>query len=251
MTTRPVTPVRSRRVRRALPRLVAATTATVLVTGVALAAPAQAADPAVGVQAVAQTNFDGGSSCPIVAGGNKSANKIVTVPTTGTKGVSVGAGGSATVANTGDATDTATMKVANSVTGSITGAGGAFSKAAFTIKQAGTIGLSKGFETGCSPTIQMTGAFLMQLVVKKAGKLRVDVDVPRHTSVTMQMGRNATVVAIDVSYDLRGTHSVVRNVKPGLYQLVVETQSEFGFAMPDLALSRSGVTTFKAAYTRS
>ena len=252
MTTRPSNPFRSTRLRRTATRLGVVATAATFTVGAALAAPAYAAGPAVGAQGQAQSQFDGGSSCPIVSGGDlTSTPPPVIVSTTGTKSVNAAASTTTVAANSGDATDTATMKSLNKVAGSITGASGAFSKAAFTLTQGGAIALSKGLSSGCRPAVTTTGVFLLQLEVKKAGKLTVTVDVPRHMIMQMQTARSSGPMSIGVSYNARGKHTIVRPVKPGTYQVQVLAQSQLGVSGSSISLSRNEALGFRAVYTRS
>ena len=252
MTTRPSNPFRSSTLRRTATRVGVVATSVTLAVGAALAAPAYAAGPAAGTQVQAASQFDGGSSCPVVSGGDlTSSPPPVVVSTTGTKSVNAAANTTTVVANSSDATDTATMKSVSKVAGSITGASGAFSKAAFTLTQGGTVALSKGLSTGCAPTITLAGVFLLQFEVKKAGKLTFNVDVPRHVLMQMQMARNSSATSISVSYYARGKHTIVRAAKAGTYQVQLLTQSQVGFDSANIALSQTEVLGFKAAYTKS
>ena len=243
---------RSAPVRRSAARLAGVATAGALAATLALAAPAQAADPAVAAEALTDTAYTFDAGCNVVSGADLNDGVLKTVVTNGTKKLNVVASGTEKVADTVDPTDTVTMKATNQVTGSITGAKGAFSKAAFTMRQGGSIAMAQGFSTDCDPEVELQAGFATAFTVKKAGSLSIKIDMPRDTLAQLQMTRDGVPEIMTINYNGRGTYLLSRPAKPGSYVLQVQSAVTLGLGGgPQIQLSHSGAVGVTVGYSKS
>ena len=242
---------RSAPVRRPAARLAGVATAGALAATLALAAPAEAADPAVEAEAMADTNFTVDAGCDLVTGDNDD-DVLTSVQTSGTKKLSASGTGTATATDSGDPTDTVTMKATNTVTGSVTASGGAFKKAAFAMNQGGTITMSQGFSTSCSPAAEIAAAFGMAFTVKKAGRLSIRLDLPRDTLVEVQLTQDGSPAMMALAYNARGGYATSRAVVPGSYTLLVQSTVVVGVdGGPQILLNHSGKVGVTVGYSKS
>lgn len=239
-------------IRAAHPRAAAAALgAGLLALVVGLGSPASAAVPAVQAQAEVQSAFDVDTAVCTLTGSNPAATQTVTVPTSGTKSFARQASGTASAVNTGDPSDSVTMKATNKVTGSVTGAGGAFSKLSATIDQSASITEEQGLLSQCDPGVMVVGGVMAVAHVKRAGKITATLTIPQYAlgQLVIQDASGAGVVV--VSFLRKGTHTISRPVQPGDYQIITLVQSQARFDPPYVQLDVGGTAKVAVTYSTS
>ena len=242
---------RSARSRLRAVRLGGVATAGVLAATLVLAAPARAADPAVQTEAGVESAFVVDPACSITSGGDLNDTTAKTVATKGTKKVDIEATGTVKAEDGVDPTDQVTMKATNHLTGSITGVGGAFSKAAFTLNQTGSIAMAKSLGTNCDPEIGMQTGVGVGLTIKKTGTLALRVDLPRDTIAQIQIIKDGGPQVVAVAYDARGTYVMSRKATPGAYVVQLTSIVALGFNGSQILLDHAGKVGLSMKYAKS
>lgn len=235
-------------------RTLAATAAGGLVTAAAcvgLASPAAAATPAAKVQATVQTTFSIGSGACTLSSAGTSVAQIVTNQTTGTKKFSRTASATATATNNMDPGDKVGFAATNTVVGSVSAAGGAFTALSATLTQNAKITPTLGLGTDCDPEITEVSVVQAVVHIKRAGKVTINATTPASVLLAQVAFMGADGSSIDVGYQRRGFHTTTRAVKPGDYAVQLQTVTEAMFDDPVFSFEESGRTTFKLTYKKS
>lgn len=238
------------KLRRRLARTGAAVLGAAVLAGSAgLSSPASAAPPDVIVQL--DTTFGVNEPTCTLTGSNPSIAAAVPVPANGTKSFKKSASGSASAVNTGDPSDTVSMKASNTVKGSVTVKGGAFAAMSAKFTQSAKVTQSQGLFSDCDPGAGATGVIQTVAHVTKAGKLTMSITVPKYGLGQMVLDGADGSGGIVLSYLRKGTHTMTHQVKPGDYTIVAVLQSAAALEAPFYQLDVSAAATFKATYQKS
>lgn len=223
-----------------------------LVLAAGLGSPAQAATPAVAAQGSVESTFGVDEvQCTLTGSDPAGTTPVVKVASSGKKSFQQSASGSASAVDMGDPSDTVTLKSTNTVKGSISGSGGAFSSMSTTFTQSIKITQSQGLFSSCDPQVTAVGIVQAAVHVKKKGKITATLVVPKggfaQLSLVSAGGTGGTVV----NYLRSGRHTLVLPVQPGDYNLSALVQSIAMFDDPIFALEVSGKGSFTASYQKS